>query len=102
MAKIPWIVYAVVGGGMIYAVEKLQNENLNLFKYVGYVFIIIAVAKLLIWFMLGKKRKTIEPKMKPSDMPREMPKASAVCSYCKAPIPPTGRFCPYCGARIRI
>ncbi len=103
MAKIPWYVYAIVGAGMVYAIQNLDNEKLGIFMYVAYAFLIIAVFKLLVSFMLGKKRKTIEPKLKPSDMPpAEMPKAAAVCKYCKAPVPPTGRFCPYCGARIRI
>ena len=103
MAKIPWFVYAIVGIGMVIAIQYLENERLNVFRWVAYAFVIIAVFKLLVSFMIGKKRDVIEPKLKPSDMPAEqMPKAAGVCKYCKSPLPPTGRFCPYCGARVRI
>lgn len=95
MVKIPWIVYAVVGAGMVFVLRYLDNPQLNLFRYVAYIFLMIAVFKLLLWFMLGKRRKELEPRLSKKDMPpEEPPKASFVCPYCKTPLPPAGRFCP--------
>jgi hypothetical protein len=103
VAKIPWIVYLIVGGGMIFTIDYLGNDQLNIFKYVGYVFLMAGVFKLLVFFMLGKKRKKLEPRLRPEQMPPEQePKARHICQYCKTPLPPAGRFCPNCGARVRI
>ena len=103
MARIPWIIYAIVGGGMLYVLYYIDNPKFAIFNYIAYAFIIIAIFKMLVFFMLGKKRKTVEPKLKPSQMPaEEEPKAKFVCKYCRTPLPPAGRFCPNCGARVRI
>ena len=69
MAKIPGIVYLIIGGGVAYVARYLSNEDLNLdfFFWIGIVFMAIGVFKIVLSFITrmpksGKENQTANDK----------------------------------------
>ena len=97
--KIPWIVYAVIGGLVVYLVRRLNDPKFVFFEYLGYIFLAVAVFKLLAYFMTRRgSKKEIRQAMGGLKAP-EPPKHR--CRYCGAPVFAQARFCYSCGARVR-
>ena len=93
MAKIPWWLWLGVGAvmfAMSYSVEKLQ-----VFMYIGMLFIILGVFKLLVAFIIGgRAKRAVKESM-------ELRTQEFSCPRCKAVVASSYEFCPHCGTRLR-
>ncbi|MBN2112142.1 zinc ribbon domain-containing protein [Candidatus Woesearchaeota archaeon] len=95
MAKIPWYLWIIVGGVM-FAVSYRIGESMNIFLYIGLLFLVVGIFKMLVSFILGNKGK------KAVKQAAEMRTQQFTCPRCRAVISPDFYFCPNCGTRLRF
>lgn len=115
MAALSAWVYIFVGGLVsgvsFYINEQKGDGSFTLFFYVGIVFFVIGLAKLLIRVMLGKKTKMpvephyaqqrVQPQRKTHQHQAQQARRTHHCRKCGAPLSGYGRFCSKCGYRQR-
>jgi hypothetical protein len=94
MAKIPWYLWIIVGGAM-FAVSYRIGESMNIFLYIGLLFLVVGVFKMLVSFILGGKGK------KAAKEATEIRAQQFTCQRCRAVIASDYYFCPHCGTRLR-
>ncbi len=100
MAEIPW--WAWLGVGLFVAISAaFTGGKVSLFAWVGIVFIVIGIAKVVYLFVLKPKETKQEQKIvHPSHRIIQQPQAF-YCPRCRITINPADVFCRYCGARLR-
>ena len=98
--KIPWIVYALIGGGIVYLVERLDDPKLTLFLIIGYIFVAVAIFKLLFWFIIHKGTKKEEKQAFSGQQYQQRQPVRRLCRNCGSPVIPGARFCQNCGAPL--
>ena len=94
MAKIPWWIWLGVGIGM-FAMSYRIGETLQFFLYVGMLFIIIGIFKLLVAFIVGGRGKRAIKESK------ELRKQELSCPRCMSIVASDYTYCPHCGTRMR-
>ena len=94
MAKIPWYVWIIVGGGM-FLVSARIGDRMDVFLYIGMFVVMVGIFKLLVSFILGGKTK--KALLESSEIRQQQ----FACPRCKSIIASTYEFCPHCGIRLR-
>jgi|GEM_PF-1741625 len=106
MASIPW--WAWLGVGLVVTFVSIWAE-LDLFIWVGVVFIIVGIAKLAMFFILGRKedkaladvsQKSVHPEVSARVQQYANPQR-IVCPRCMANVSAANFYCGYCGMRVR-
>ena len=94
MAKIHGIVYLMAGLFISSVSWKLNKDKLLLFYYVGFVFVLIGVIKIVYALSTKKNRETAHIK----NHNRQMSQYKR-CNKCGSVMRFNDRFCGRCGAR---
>ena len=95
MAKIHWSVYVIIGFFVSTLSYKLDYNKLIFFFYIGIIFILIGIAK-LIFGNVNKK----EDKPKKIQTQKQHMQNFKRCSRCGNIARINDRFCSICGARV--
>ena len=94
MAKIHWLVYIIIGLFVAIFSWKRDFEKLMIFFYLGLMFILIGIVKLV--FSIGKnKHKEEKIHHKASQQHK-----GRYCHSCGSPALPHHNFCTKCGAKL--
>ncbi len=104
MAAIPW--WTWLGVGVIVTGVSIFAD-LTFFVWVGIIFVVVGVAKLALFYMLGSREEkpvahsqAAHPQVSPRV--REYAQSQkALCPRCMANVSPADFFCRYCGTRVR-
>lgn len=94
MAKIPSIVWIIVGAVMV-GVSYRIGKSMDIFFYVGLLFLTIGIFKIIVGFIIGDKKKKADKEA------AEMKTHQFTCPRCRTVVASDFRFCPHCGNRIR-
>jgi len=94
MAKIPWIMWIIVGGVMYYVSYRV-GPQLDIFSYIGVAFVAIGIFKMLVSFILGGKEKKARKEAE------EIREQEFTCPRCRYAVASDYTFCPHCGTRLR-
>lgn len=99
MAKLPAWSWMLVGLVIAFTSWKVE---MPLFFWLGWIFIIIGIAKLLIGLLTAKKETRQERRTVHQYAPRHQVHAHQYyrCS-CGNPVKAMDNFCGYCGRRLR-
>jgi len=98
MGKVHWIVYIILGGAVLLASYNIDSQKFKLFIWIGYLFLIVGIAKLGIWFVTRRKESPAEKK----EIKRELqPRNVMSCPRCKSVLYGYMNFCSRCGVRLR-
>ncbi|MEM2916289.1 MAG: hypothetical protein QXT19_02960 [Candidatus Woesearchaeota archaeon] len=97
MAKIPAWVWLATGVAVALAA---WYANLTLFFWVGWVFVVFGIAKLIGGYVLRGKETQREKELIHEMAPHRMTYAYFRCS-CGNPVRTTDIFCNSCGRRLR-
>lgn len=106
MAGLSW--WTWLGVGLVVALVSVWAE-LDLFIWVGVVFIIVGIAKLAMFYILGSRDQKVSSAVSQSVA---HPQVSArvreysqpqrlVCPRCMANVSAANFYCGYCGTRVR-
>ncbi len=107
MAKIHWLVYIAVGLFVSVLSYKINYNNLYLFFYVGWIFVLIGIIKMLFGFGKNKDVKNLQQKMQHKNLTQ--PQHSMQhhqkhhykrCHRCGNVMRLNDRFCSKCGLRL--
>lgn len=105
MAALPW--WTWLGVGAMVTFVSLWAD-LTFFVWVGVVFIVVGIAKLAMFYILGareEKKAVSQPSAAhPQVSPRVREYAQSqklLCPRCMANLSPADFFCRYCGTRVR-
>lgn len=107
MAKIHGFIYIVIGLFIVLASWKINLNALIFFFYVGWIFVLIGIIKLVLGF--GKNRDTKSPQQKIQHRNLAQPHQSLQhqqkhhykrCHRCGNVMRLSDRFCSKCGLRI--
>ena len=90
MVKIHWLVYIIIGGGVL-AASKLI-ERLDVFFWVGLAFLAIGIFKLVLSFITKQKESPAEV--------RSAYGSHNFCRKCGSVLMPNSRFCSSCGQKV--
>ena len=105
MVKIHWSVYLILGIGVLVASYKIDSQSFRLFIWVGYLFLVIGVAKLVFWFITNKKESSLDKKELRREIQQNAPKGhglSRYCMRCGVPLKGNENFCSSCGQRLSM
>jgi chromate transport protein ChrA len=94
MAKIHWLVYIIVGIFVSIFSWKTDFEKLMLFFYLGLLFILIGIVKLV--FVIGKGRHKEEKTHHKAGQQHK----GKYCHSCGSQIELHHKFCTKCGAKL--
>ena len=110
MAKIHGIVYIIIGGAVAFASWAMSFESLKFFFYVGCVFVIIGMFKLVFKGMSDKEDKKIQKykeqkQASANNQIRQQPQRQINMQYkrchtCGNVMYARANFCSVCGTRI--
>ena len=95
MAKINWSVYVIIGLFVSVASYRLNFQKLIFFFYIGIIFIIVGIAK-LIFDNVNKK----EDKPQKIQTQKQHMQKFKRCLRCGNIVRINDRFCGKCGARV--
>lgn len=113
MVKIHWSVYLIIGGVVLFISNRLNSQtdsrDFTLFIWIGYLLLVVGIAKLGIAFINKKKESKVERKemknfayqQQPQQQPQQQQKAALYCPRCRTPLQSYDNFCSRCGQRIR-
>lgn len=94
MAAIPWFAY--LGVGLFVAISSAQiGGSISVFAWVGLLFVIVGIAKLIVLFVLSPKDEK-----KPTHQTHYQPKA-LLCPRCRMHVTHYDNYCRICGTRLR-
>ena len=96
MAEIYWWAWLATGL-FITITSAIVGGTVQLFVWIGLLFIIIGIAKVVLLLVLRPKETKIERKA----MHMPVHHAKAACPRCRVSIERTDYFCRYCGTRLR-
>ena len=94
MAKIHWLAYVIVGLVVSIISWKFNYQKLIFFFYIGLIFILVGIVKLI--FNLMKKEKKAEHKTQQINQQAHHIK---YCTQCGNQLRTHDRFCSRCGRR---
>jgi len=94
MAKIPWYIWLIVGGGIFFISARI-GERMDAFLYVGMFLVAIGIFKAIVRAILGMPAKQALAEAK------ELRAKQFSCTRCKAIVASTYGYCPHCGTRLR-
>ena len=101
MTKIHGIVYFIIGVFVTAASYKINYDKLYFFFYIGLLFIIFGVAKIVIGFINKEEKKQIPLNKLNQNQLNKIPKQQYKrCQTCGNAARITDNFCSRCGARI--
>ncbi len=93
MAAIPWWVW--LGVGLLVTISSvLIGGHLQFFAWVGVVFLIVAIAKVVFLFVFSVPKEEIKHKVNPQQQ-------AFFCPRCRSQIHMHDFFCRTCGSRLR-
>ncbi len=99
MAAIPALVWFLIGA---IVVGISWYMGMPLFFWIGWVFIIVGIARLTINFILGQKETKQEKKaIQTGPVVKKHPQHQYYRCSCNNPVKITDNFCNYCGRRLR-
>ncbi|MBS3147574.1 hypothetical protein J4219_01690 [Candidatus Woesearchaeota archaeon] len=94
MAAIPWWAYLCIG--LFVAIASAQiGGSISLFAWVGLLFVLVGIAKLVVLFILSPREKK-----KPVQQAHYQPRAS-LCPRCRMQVSHYDNYCRLCGMRLR-
>jgi hypothetical protein len=103
MASIPW--WTWLGVGTIVTFVSIWAD-LTLFIWLGVIFIVVGIAKLAMFYILGAREQ--KPVSQNAAHPQVSPRVreyaqsqKALCPRCMANVSPADFYCRYCGTRVR-
>jgi len=102
MAEIAW--WAWLGVGLFVAISSAyMGGKVTLFAWVGLLFIVIGIAKVVYIFVLRPKETKSEQRAMHMPYPQlpPQPPSAFYCPQCRITVQPTDFFCRYCGRRLR-
>lgn len=99
MAKIHWLVYFIVGLLVSVLSWRLNKEKLIFFFYIGLIFIVVSIAK-LIFGIIKKSSNKKENKHQKIQTQKQRIQHFKRCSRCGNVIRINEGFCSVCGARV--
>lgn len=100
MAKIHGIVYILIGIFVSIASYKISYDSLILFFYMGFFFIALGAAKIVLGLILGKSKEE-----KPASSRQNYPNQASMnqykrCHKCSNVMKINDRFCSRCGLKF--
>ncbi len=102
MAELAW--WAWLGVGLFVAITSaVMGGKVALFAWVGLIFIVVGIAKIVYLFVLKPKETKAEQHsmhMPNPQLPPQQPSA-LYCQRCRVTVQITDHFCRYCGWRLR-
>jgi hypothetical protein len=99
MGAIPSIAWLVIGAAVV---GISSYVGMPMFFWIGWLFIVMGIARLVIGFMIGKKETKTEKKTVQQAMPQHHGYVSKYYRcVCGNPVKITDNFCGYCGRRLR-
>ena len=109
MVKIHGIVYLIIGAAVLFTSNKIDSQKFQLFIWVGYLFLVIGIAKLGIGFIKRKKESPAERKdlgniyqqQTGQTAQFQQQRAARHCPRCRFQLQGYENFCPGCGQRLR-
>jgi len=101
MVKIHWSFYIIIGIGVLFASYKIDTQKFKLFIWLGYLFLIVGIAKLGIWFISKRKESPTERKEFRGNVYPQQQKTAGYCPRCGNGLRGYENFCPGCGQRVR-
>ena len=104
MVKLNWSVYLILGAITLFASYRLDSKKFTVFIWLGYLFLVVGVAKLGIEFINRKKESPAERKQVMREMYRpiaQQRRAAVYCPRCTFNLNGYENFCPRCGAYLR-
>ena len=110
MVKINWSIYLILGIVTLIASYKIDSQKFRVFIWLGYLFLVIGVAKAGIWFINSKKESPVEKRdmwasfyqgIQQQSNARQMQGNSRYCPRCRLNLHGYENFCPRCGAYLR-
>ena len=105
--KIHWSVYLILGIGVLWASYRIDSQKFKLFIWLGYLFLIVGIAKLGIWFVGRDNENIVERKEIKRDFhqphQRRVPQQRAIryCRRCGSGLRGHENFCPICAQRLK-
>lgn len=105
MGKIHWSVYIIIGVAVLVSSYRIDAKKFTLFIWVGYLFLIIGVAKLGIWFVSRGKESSVEKRAVERDDYRQKPVQRGYANYCAkcgSSLHGFKNFCSKCGNRVQL
>ena len=100
--KIHWSFYLILGIGVLFASYKIEPQKFRLFIWLGYVFLVVGIAKLGIWFINRKKESPVEAReIRSYAYQPQQQRAARHCPRCGNNLQGYENFCSKCGQRIR-
>ena len=100
MAEIAW--WAWLGIGLFVAITSVwSGGKLSLFAWIGLVFIIIGISKVVALFVLSPKESKKEHQVVHPQHAAPVQPRGYYCPRCRVTVQPTDFFCKYCGQRLR-
>lgn len=100
MAKIHGVVYIILGLFVSIASYKINYDKLYPFFYIGFLFVIYGVAKILISFINKEEKKGFVNKQNPNQFRQTAKQQYKRCRTCGNVARASDNFCPRCGARF--
>ena len=102
MAKLHGLVYIVVGFFVASVSWKISYEKLFLFFYIGVLFILLGIGKLIFGSKANKeeKQKTAGQKIQNRTLNQTMHQQFKRCGKCGNAARVNDNFCSRCGARV--
>jgi len=96
MAKIYWLVYIVVGLLVSALSYRLDYQKLIFFFYIGLIFIVVGIAKLI----FGSANKNTSKAQNVQHKAHHQLQNIKYCHNCGTALRLQTRFCSRCGARV--
>ncbi len=104
MVKIHGAFYLTVGIVVLFYTHYVENKigsgRLRFFVLVGYLFLVIGIAKILIWF-INRKKETKGELGYIGNKPQNVKNHLGYCPRCRTPLRGNENFCYFCGQRLR-
>ena len=104
MAKVHGIIYLIIGLFVTVASYKINYDKLYLFFYIGLLFIIYGVAKIIIGFINKEERKKVAPsnihKNQLNQFKQPIKQQYKRCQNCGNVARGYDNFCSRCGNRM--
>lgn len=105
MAKIHGLVYIIIGILLVIASWKINFNELILFFYAGWLFVLVGIVKLLLGF--GKKENRVQQKEQNRNVSHLMSRSNLhqthhykKCPRCGSVMRINDRFCSKCGLGV--
>jgi len=106
--KISSPAYLIIGliiSGISWLIEFKSGKSMMLFFYIGLLFIVVGVFKIVIKLILPKEspeqKPTVQSVLTQQQQQQNKPFSIKACHRCKVRVNPSNNFCYQCGTRLR-